>query len=91
VENAIKDLNRIHFIVLMIINVIQFLKTIFIVKNVKAVIKGLKINIFIVKNVFSVMRGINKIGFIAINVGNVLKDKEKTIITAKNAIFVSNI
>jgi len=37
------------------------------------------------------MRGINKIGFIAINVGNVLKDKEKTIITAKNAIFASNI
>ena len=66
-----KDLNRIYIIVLMIINVIQFLKAIFIVKNVNAVIKGLKINIFIVKNVFSVMRGI---GSIAINVGNVLME-----------------
>jgi hypothetical protein len=41
VRNAMKDLNRIHFIVLRIISVILALKGIYIVNNVKAVIKSL--------------------------------------------------
>ena len=41
VRNAMKDLNRIHIIVLRIISVILALKGIYIVKNVKAVIKSL--------------------------------------------------
>lgn len=41
VRNAMKDLNRIHIIVSRIISVILALKGIYIVKNVKAVIKSL--------------------------------------------------
>ena len=41
VINAMKDLNRIHIIVLRIISVILALKGIYIVNNVKAVIKSL--------------------------------------------------
>ena len=41
VRNAMKDLNRIYFIVLRIISVILALKGIYIVKNVKTVIKSL--------------------------------------------------
>lgn len=50
VRNAIKDPNRIHIIVLLIINVILVLRNFFNVKYVMAVIKDLKKNIFIVIN-----------------------------------------
>jgi hypothetical protein len=90
VKNAIKDQNNFNIIALKITNVILVLWTIIIVKNVKAVIKGLRINIFIVKNVFNVTKDCKKTGFTAINAGYAILVKKKNIIIAKNAIFVSN-
>ncbi len=67
------DQNKIHTIVLRIINVILVLKAIFFVKNVKPAIKILKINIFIVRDAFNAIRVKKKTGFIATNASNASK------------------
>ena len=72
-KNAIRDRNKIHTIVLRIINVILVFKVIFFVKNVKSAIKILKINIFIVRDAFNAIRVKKKIGFIATNANNASK------------------
>ena len=53
-----------------------------------AVTKAYKMNFSAVKNVLNVMKANKKIHFIVINAGNATLGKRKTIIIAKNVIFV---